>query len=188
MNYIAARNKGTEVAEYAAAKSAGESTNSLQGGGRMSRIERIREFVKDAHSREYFTEKEQAGWRLVAVEWEREGAETKRETGKLEVEIPYGLRVSAAGQRLEEDPSEKEILLTMMDCIVRDLSIGNIAAELNRKNYRTRQGIAWGVIAVFDMLPRLIEIGPQIFPSDEWAERRRHLMRLASGSGEGAGV
>jgi hypothetical protein len=75
-----------------------------------------------------------------------------------------------------------------MDCIVRDLSIGNISAELNRKNFRTRQGTAWGVIAVFDMLPRLIEIGPQIFPSDEWAERRRHLMRLASGSGEGAGV
>jgi hypothetical protein len=154
----------------------------------MSRTERIREFVKGSQSKDYFAEKEQAGWRLVAVEWEREGVETKREMGKLEVEIPYGLRVSADSRRLEEDPTEKEILLTMMDCIVQDLSIAHIAAELNRKNYRTRQGASWGVIAVFDMLPRLIEVGPQIFPSGEWAERRRHLMRLASGSGEGAGV
>jgi hypothetical protein len=28
------------------------------------------------------------------------------------------------------------------------------------------------------MLPRLIEVGPQIFTSDEWERRRQHLLNL----------
>lgn len=154
----------------------------------MPRVERVREFLKSPASREYFADKEREGWHLVAAEWEREVAGPGSQSGKLEEEIPYGLRVAPDCHRLEEDPSEKEILLLMMDCIVLDLPITQIAAELNRKGYRTRQGLNWGPIGVFEMLPRLIEVGPRIFTSAEWAERRRHLFRLVSGPGEVARV
>jgi hypothetical protein len=29
---------------------------------------------------------------------------------------------------------------------------------------------------VFDLLPRLVEVGPRIFGMAGWSERRRHLM------------
>ena len=154
----------------------------------MPRVERIREFVKGATTADYFAQKQQAGWRLVAAEWEREaaGGGPPANYGRLEAEIPYGLRVAPDCRTLEEDPIEKEALLLMMDCIVRDLGISTMADELNRKGFRTRQGATWGAIAVFEMLPRLIEVGPSIFPTHDWAERRRHLVRLFSGPGTAA--
>jgi len=157
----------------------------------MPQIERFREFLRSPVRLEYFAEKEKQGWRLVAAEWEREGEGLKtRETnyGRLEAEIPYGLRVAPDCRTLEEDPFEKEALLLMMDCIVRDVGIATMAAELNRKGFRTRQGANWSTIAVFEMLPRLIEVGPSIFPTHDWAERRRHLVRLVSGPGQAASV
>jgi hypothetical protein len=154
----------------------------------MARVERVREFLRSADVEEYFAEKEKQGWHLVAAEWEREMTGDERQSGKLEEEIPYGLRVAGDCRHLEEDPTEKEILLLMMESIIQDLSISAIAAELNRKEFRTRQGSSWGPVAVFEMLPRLIEVGPRIFTSMDWVERRRHLFRLVSGPGEVARV
>ena len=114
------------------------------------------------------------GWKLVAVEWERE-IESPEE--QLPGDVPFGLRVSADAQRLEEDPEEREILLQLMELlVVQEGSYSRVAAELNRQGYRTRQGSHWTPISVFEMLPRLIEIGPTVFRSSEWTSRKQQAV------------
>jgi hypothetical protein len=116
------------------------------------------------------------GWRLVAVEWERELP--KGESNKAE-EVPFGLQIAKDAQRLEENPTEQEVLRLMMELTVQDGPYSVIAEELNRRGYRTRQGMMWTPVSVFQMLPRLIEVGPRIFASQEWQQRREHLERLS---------
>jgi hypothetical protein len=93
-------------------------------------------------------------------------------------EIPYGLRVASDCSRLEEDPQERDVLVQMMELIVQDYSITLVASELNKRGLRTRTGGPWTPVSVFNMLPRLIEVGPHIFTSDEWEARREHLLKL----------
>ena len=57
--------------------------------------------------------------------------------------------------------------------------LGDVARELNLRGFRTRGGAEWGPVAVFDMLPRLIDAGAHVFPSGEWAERRKHFATQA---------
>jgi hypothetical protein len=85
------------------------------------------------------------------------------------------LRVAGDCERLEENPDEMAFLLAMMELIIQDISITKVAEELNRKGFRTRRGAEWGPVAVFNMLPRLIEVTPRIFSSEEWVERRKRL-------------
>jgi hypothetical protein len=68
-----------------------------------------------------------------------------------------------------------ESLLFMMELIIQDISLSKVAEELNRKGFRTRSGTEWGPVAVFNMLPRLIELTPRIFSMAEWIERRKRL-------------
>jgi len=141
----------------------------------MPNIERVRESVEGSLDPEYVKQRERAGWRLVAVEWQRELAEAALEPAPRVEETPFGVRVAGDGEHLEENPQEMQFLLTMMELIIQDVSIVEIAEELNRKGYRTRKGSEWGPIAVFNMLPRLIELTPRIFATEEWVERRKRL-------------
>jgi hypothetical protein len=68
-----------------------------------------------------------------------------------------------------------QFLLSMMELIIQDISLTKVAEELTRKGYRTRKGGEWGPVAVFNMLPRLIELTPRIFATREWVERRKRL-------------
>jgi hypothetical protein len=113
------------------------------------------------------------------LEWEREVEEPAGQPGPLSEEVPYGLRVSADCSHLEENASEKQALIQMMDLIVQDAPLSLVAEELNRKGFRTRAGANWTPGSVFDMLPRLIQVGPRIFSSTEWSARTRHLFRMA---------
>lgn len=141
----------------------------------MARIERVREAVEGILDAEYVKQREGAGWKLVAVEWQREtGGTTPEPEPRLE-EAPFGVRVAGDCEHLEENPQEMQFLLTMMEFIIQDVSIVKIAEELNRRGYRTRKGTEWGPVAVFNMLPRLIELTPRIFATEEWVERRKHL-------------
>jgi Recombinase len=144
----------------------------------MSKIERIREVVTGTVDLEYMRQKTEAGWKLVAMEWRREIAGEGHHEQVVTEEIPYGLRVAPDCSRLEEDPHERSILMQMMELIVQDYSLTTAAAELNRKGWRTREGGPWTPVSVFNMLPRLIEVGPRIFSSDEWEARRERLMRM----------
>jgi len=134
--------------------------------------------MRGAVGSEYFQEKTEAGWKLVAVEWQREIEGGQDEPRAFIEDVPFGLRVSSDCQHLEENPSEKEVLVTMMDLIVQDNPLSKVAAEMNQRGFRTRQGGRWAPVTVFNMLPRLIEVGPRIFSSEEWSERRQRLLKV----------
>lgn len=136
----------------------------------MKKTERVRQLVSDPLSDADLKQQTEKGWRLVAIEWERE-VETS-ET-QLPGDVPFGLRVAPETQQLEENPDEREILVQLMELLVQEGSYARIADEINRRGYRTRRGTPWNPISVFEMLPRLIEVGPYLFRSSEW-EKRRH--------------
>ncbi len=150
----------------------------------MPKMKRIRETASHSLDLDYLGQRAAAGWRLVAVEWEREeeGEIGPDEPAGLAEDIPFGLRVAADCTRLEENPIGKQALVLMMDLIVDDNPLSKVAEELNYRGFRTRQGTAWSPAAVFNMLPRLIEVGPRIFSSQEWSERRKRLFRMSNGS------
>src|SRR5579885_2280911 len=135
----------------------------------MKKTERIRQAVSDQWADTDLKRLTEQGWKLVAMEWERE-VETAE--APLPTEVPFGLRVSPQTQRLEDDPKERETLFQLMELIVQEGSYSRIAEELNRRGYRTRQGEVWTPISVFEMLPRLIEVGPYLFRSPEWQEKK----------------
>ena len=141
----------------------------------MAKPERVRESVEGSLDPDYVKQRGRAGWRLVAVEWQRESEAAAPEPAPHVEETPFGVRVAGDCEHLEENPQEMQFLLTMMELIIQDVSIVKIAEELNRKGYRTRKGTEWGPVAVFNMLPRLIELTPRIFATEEWVERRKRL-------------
>jgi hypothetical protein len=142
----------------------------------MARLERIREAVAGSLDAENLRQKAEAGWKLVALEWQREIPGEEAEPEMLIQEIPYGLRVSGDCLHLEEEPDEKNALVTMMELIVREDPFTQIAGELYRRGFRTRKGAEWTPVLVFNMLPRLIEVGPRIFSSEEWEDRKKKLL------------
>ncbi len=93
----------------------------------------------------------------------------------LPADVPFGLQIAPETQRLEENPAEREILFQLMELIVQEGSYARIADEINRRGFRTRQGTKWTPVSVFEMLPRLIEVGPRVLQSSEWQKRRQHL-------------
>lgn len=145
----------------------------------MSKLQRVREVPSVPLTEDYVGRKASEGWKLTALEWEREVEEPAAQPGPLTEDVPYGLRVSADCSHLEENTTEKQALILMMDLIVQDAPLSLVAEELNRKGFRTRAGANWTPGSVFDMLPRLIQVGPRIFSSTEWTARTRHLFRMA---------
>jgi len=135
-------------------------------------IERARQAVSGSLQSIDLQQRTDAGWKLVAIEWERE-VETADD--QLPADVPFGLRVGPETQRLEQDPAEREILLQLMELIVQEGSYAHIADEVNRRGFRTREGARWTPVSIFEMLPRLIEVGPQLFHSAEWQQRRQNI-------------
>lgn len=147
----------------------------------MKRTERSRQVVSGLPAEADLKQRAEQGWRLVALEWEREvetaPAVTKPAVEPLPSDLPFGLQVSSESQHLEENPAERELLFQLMELIVQEGSYARIADEINRRGFRTRQGAAWSPVSVFEMLPRLIEVGPHVFQSAEWQKRRQDLAR-----------
>lgn len=142
----------------------------------MKKLERVRQVVSGPVGAEDLKHQTEKGWKLVAMEWEREVEATKNQ---LPADVPFGLQIALETQRLEENPAEREILFHLMELIVQEGSYARIADEINRRGFRTRQGTKWTPVSVFEMLPRLIEVGPRVFQSSEWQKRKQGL-------GEGA--
>ena len=142
----------------------------------MAQKERIRETLGGLHTLEHLLERVEAGWKLVAIEWEREAAGAPAATDERNVEeIPYGLRVSDDCSGLVESPSERQIIVTALDMIVDDRPLSQVADELNRRGHTTREGKPWTPSALFALLPRMIQVGPRVFSSEEWSRRRQRL-------------
>jgi hypothetical protein len=149
----------------------------------MPKTERTRETVSGLPSLEYLARKVQDGWKLVGLEWEREAAAADPDAPASESrewveEIPYGLRVSDDCARLVESPAELEIVTIALDMIVEDCPLSRVADELNLRGYRTRQGNSWTPSALFSLLPRMIQVGPRLFTSEQWVERRKRLPKV----------
>jgi hypothetical protein len=146
----------------------------------MPRTERIRRAVLGQIESAELERFRKEGWKLVALEWERDSPEDQpHPQPEPAVEnTPFGLRVKDAST-LESDPRENEVLLTMMELLIQDGPYSFIADELNRRGYRTREGTNWSPVSVFQMLPRLIEAGPTIFSTEDWHHRRQLAMTRA---------
>lgn len=149
----------------------------------------VREPMTSPPSADYVREKAEHGWRLVSVEWARPkdayGADAgTRDAGQIREEIPFGLRVADDCRHLEENPIEKQAMLAMLAMIVDDKPLSQVADSVNREGFRTRDGREWTQTAIFYMMPRIIQIAPQLFSSEEWRQRRAEVAaRLAQFAG-----
>ena len=141
----------------------------------MKRTERVRQAITGPLQEADLTQNAEKGWKVVAIEWERE-VEAPEE--RLPGELPFGLELAAETHQLVEDPEEREILFQLMELMVEEGSYARIAEEINRRGFRTRDGSRWTPVSVFEMLPRLIEVGPHIFSSDDWEARRERLLKM----------
>src|ERR1039457_2342220 len=137
----------------------------------MAYFERIRDVVSGPLSPAVIQQRTAAGWQMVSIEWRRELPDSELPTeGAYGEDIPYGLRISEDGLRLEVHPTENRALMLMMDLLGQDFSYSSIVSDLNEKGFRTRSDKPWSRVAVFNMMPRLIEIGPRLFASEEWKD------------------
>jgi hypothetical protein len=145
----------------------------------MAKNVRIREPLSGSPTLEYLNERMAAGWKLVALEWEKPAEAGVSPTEEKSVEeIPYGLQVSADCLRLVENPAERQIIILALDMIVEDCPLSRVADELNLRGFRMRDGQIWTPGALFNLLPRMIEVGPRLFVSEEWMHRRERLPRV----------
>jgi hypothetical protein len=136
----------------------------------MAQKERIRETLSSLPTLEHLVER---------VEWEREAAGTELAGHEHVVEeIPYGLRVSDDGMGLVASETERQIVIVALDMIVEDRPLSQVADELNRRGHTTREGNPWTPSALFTLLPRMIQVGPKVFRSEEWVTRKQRLPRV----------
>jgi hypothetical protein len=144
----------------------------------MARVERIREVLAGPLTETYVARKAGEGWKPVVVVWEREVQGTATEPANITESVPYGLKISEDCLQLEQDIQEREALIVMLEMIIQDKPLSEIAESLNQRGFRTRHNGRWTPGTVFDMLPRLIEVGPRVFTSEEWVARRGRLMNV----------
>ena len=142
----------------------------------MAYYEKTRDVLDGPLTNDLLRQRGDAGWQIAAIEWRRELPGDAPIQTRVD-EIPYGLRISDDCQRLEVDPEENLVLIEMMELLVQDFPFTHVASSLNEKGYRTREGKRWSAVSVFNMMPRLIETGPAMFPTQEWEHRRQHFAR-----------
>jgi Recombinase len=143
----------------------------------------VRDVVTGDLSLEYFARRFREGWRVASIEWVRESAEvgTPADSQSLlneQTALPYGFRIAEDGF-VQENPLEAAALLLILDQIVREKRIQEIARELNQQGYFTREGTQWTATDVFNLMPRLIEAGPSLLKSTAWQQRRPAIQRTA---------
>ena len=136
----------------------------------------FREPLNHLPDADYVSQRADEGWRLAAVEWERE-VEVQSLPVRPSMEVPYGLRVSADCRHLEEDSSEISVLSEIMELLLLDYSLSRIADEMNARGYRMRDQAKWDPVSIFNLLPRIVEVGPRIFSDDDWRVRSERLYR-----------
>jgi hypothetical protein len=145
----------------------------------MHRTERIRQSASGQLTWDEIQKLQNEGWRPIAIEWERDvpAGEIRASEEHDREEPPFGLRIAPDCSTLVEDGSENEALQAMMELIIQDGPYSSIAEELNRRGYRTREGLKWTPVSVFEMLPRLIDAGPRILSSENWHRRKQEYNR-----------
>jgi hypothetical protein len=144
----------------------------------MAYFERIRDVISGPFSPEVIQQRTMAGWQMVSIEWRRERPDQETPTeGAYNEDIPYGLRISEDCLRLEVEPTENQAMMLMMELLGQDFSYSSIVSDLNEKGFRMRDSKPWNRVAVFNMMPRLIEAGPRMFSSEDWKRLQRGMSR-----------
>src|SRR5260370_11974920 len=109
----------------------------------MKKMEWIREALSAWPSPEYLKQRETAGWRIVAVEGERE-AQVESAAASTELvpgeEIPYGTRIAGDCLHLEENPAEMQVLNHLAEMVVQAHSHNHRPEPPNARAFRTRVG------------------------------------------------
>ena len=149
----------------------------------MKKIDRMREKVTILPTSTYLSKMHDAGWSLVALEWEREvevsGEQPAPAGERASEEVPFGLRIASDCQHLEDDPLEIQTLTFLAEMIVQDVSFRSMADALNVRDYRTRDGRPWNAASVFMLTSRLLEIAPRILAGAEWETCKKQLSRVS---------
>ena len=145
----------------------------------MAKKERIRETLTGLPTLAYLNSRIELGWRPSAIEWERDILPEGVDAVQWTEDIPYGLQVSDDCTGLVENPSKREIITIAIDMVVDDQPLSRIASELSGRGYRTRAGHHWTPSDLFTLLPRMIQVGPKLFTSEQWTTRRQRLPRVA---------
>jgi hypothetical protein len=143
----------------------------------MKPVERFRELTTVLPTPEILEARRREGFRLVAMEWEREAVQDVPEGRRP---IPYGLRISTDCQHLEVNPAEREVIAIIIAMIAGDHPLSRIASALNQSGFRTRIGAEWTQLQIFQLLPRVIELGPEILSQQEWSESKKRLLAAVS--------
>src|SRR3981189_2846769 len=148
----------------------------------MKKIDHMRERVTILPTSTYLSKMHDAGWTLVALEWEREvetsSAPEPEDLPASSDEIPFGLPIGSDCLHLEDDPLEMQTLRFLAEMIVQDISFTSMADALNVSEYRTRDGRTWSAAGVFKLTPRLIEVTPRLPSGPEWESRKKQLSRV----------
>src|SRR5581483_10509961 len=110
--------------------------------------ETIRDVVTGELTLDYFMKRSAEGWKLASVEWTREAEKAQPASALPQVltgraELPYGLQVAQDGVHLEENPLETTVLLLILEQIVKEKRIHEIAWQLNLQGHSTRDGRSW---------------------------------------------
>jgi hypothetical protein len=153
-----------------------ELATELHSSAAMPGLQRTREVLSHPLTAADLERKASQGWKPVAVIWERQLGDDQPPLADITEPVPYGLKISEDCTALEQDVQEREALLVMLEMIIQDKPLSETADELNRRGLRTRLNSKWTPGSVFDMLPRLIEVGPRVLKTQEWVVRRSKVL------------
>ena len=124
---------------------------------------------------DYFHERLAQGWIITAVEWARPLPEDEAETGYGTEDVPYGQRVAEDCGHLTDHAREMEVIAFIYDGVIAGIRPALIAGNLNERGYRTRGGLPWSASAVFELMPRIIELSPRLQRRPNWPGHRAQL-------------
>ena len=139
-------------------------------------MQRIEDLITGDLTINYFGTRVAEGWRVARIEWVRESDMVSSPALPIMPgarPVPYGLQVAEGSRHLEENPLEAAVLMLILEQIVKERRITEIALLLNREGHVTREGAPWRATDVFNLMPRLIEAGPVLLKSEAWTQRRQ---------------
>ena len=139
----------------------------------------FRDVVSQPLTVDYFHERLSQGWVITAVEWARPLDEGGDVLPPSMDEVPYGQRVAEDCGHLTEHARELEVIAFIYDGVVSGIRPAQIASNLNERSYRTRRGTLWTPTAVFELMPRIIELSPRLQRRPNWPGHRAQLTVLS---------
>nr|MDQ2712819.1 hypothetical protein [Acidobacteriota bacterium] len=100
--------------------------------------ETIRDLITGELTLDYFVQRAAQGWQVASIEWVREAEESVTRTppwslcgDQQELALPYGLQVSPASSSVEENTLEAAVLVSILEQIIQEKRVTEIAAFLN---------------------------------------------------------